>query len=374
MNEEVLQIAFVVVLAWFLFRLLRTPRDYALWAVVACVSLRLLGRPSVAAALESVTGSLLPPSMWKLVHNLALNGAWYALLLFFILSAAGPDAPRKALREAAIAVAASAVMACGVLMTPAAIREQVFQPSGQLSTDTHVPGVMVFYAGLAYFCYAAVQTTRWMLVYGSEAGRRARWGFRLAAAALLCIAAVAAFRVVVLCIRWAGGDVPGFIVGPIDDLVPICNFLFLVGVSFAGLAARVAAFQVWLHHRRVHHELRPLWERLNAAFPHDALDAPAGPLRDWLSPRHVHRRFLRRVVEVRDGLVQLSPYLADAGYQQDVPAHEQPEVFREAFRLQREGVPARSTNAIRIAEPPPGSRELDFAQDADQLVKLARAL
>lgn len=375
MNEEILQVAFLVALAWFVYRLVRTPGDHALWAVIICIVLRLVGRPKVVAVLRALTGDILPPSAWKLIQNVALNGAWYALMLFFILSAAGPKAPQKALREGIVVAGASAAMACGVFMTSASIREQVFPPSGELSTDTHVPGVVLFFlAGLSYFVYAALQTARWMLSYAAESGRRVRWGFYVAAFALLCMAAVSAVRLIALGMRVAGSTSAESVVGPADKMVSLNIFLFLVGVSFAGLAGRVAAMQVWLRHRRVYHELRPLWERLNAAFPHDALDLPAGRWRDALSPRRMHRRFVRRVVEVRDGLVQLSPYLADAGYRQDSPAHHQPEVFEEAFRRQQEGIPARSKNAIRIAAPPPGSSELDFGQDADQLVKLARAL
>jgi hypothetical protein len=40
---------------------------------------------------------------------------------------------------------------------------------------------------------------------------------------------------------------------------------------------------------------------------------PVSPWRDALSLRSVHRRYYRRVIECRDGLVRISPYLANLG-------------------------------------------------------------
>ncbi|BDH55174.1 hypothetical protein MTP03_01130 [Tsukamurella sp. PLM1] len=57
-------------------------------------------------------------------------------------------------------------------------------------------------------------------------------------------------------------------------------------------------------HRRDYKRLEPLWQLLTTAVPEVVLDArEAG--------RDPHLRFQRRVVEIRDVLVQLSPYLPD---------------------------------------------------------------
>jgi hypothetical protein len=93
-------------------------------------------------------------------------------------------------------------------------------------------------------------------------------------------------------------------------------------------------------------------------------------LRDRLSLRRVHRRYWRRVVEIRDGLVQISPHLADVDFIPRRPAHEQVDKFREALRRQREGVQPGSPSAVLVAAPPREGAEADV----EQLVNLARAL
>ncbi|WP_338064860.1 amidohydrolase family protein [Amycolatopsis lexingtonensis] len=58
-----------------------------------------------------------------------------------------------------------------------------------------------------------------------------------------------------------------------------------------------------------------MWRELHAVFFADALDH--APTRSWLDTLLTHRighRYWRRVIEIRDGLLQLSPQLVDAGW------------------------------------------------------------
>ena len=87
--------------------------------------------------------------------------------------------------------------------------------------------------------------------------------------------------------------------------VIVGGMLFLAGVTYPGVRARVSAVRRRRRHRREHHALAPLWTVLVRAFPSIVLRTP---------PRGAHRVYYRRVIEIRDGLVQLSPYLdADFG-------------------------------------------------------------
>ncbi|MGN5380970.1 MAB_1171c family putative transporter [Streptomyces lasalocidi] len=133
---------------------------------------------------------------------------------------------------------------------------------------------------------------------------------------------------------------------------------------------RLAGFRIWRQHRRTYRRLRPLWQLLHEAFPEDALHRePVGKWREDLTVRGVHRRYYRRVIECRDGLVRVSPYLA----LQDVRDGGTPEVLvghlRSALRSQAAGEPA-PTQAIAVALP--GEDSLDA--DARQLVALSDAL
>lgn len=80
--------------------------------------------------------------------------------------------------------------------------------------------------------------------------------------------------------------------------------LFVVGLSFPGVRAFFVQLEYRKRHRRDYRLLAPLWELLTAAVPEVVLDAGK-------ANRDPHLRFQRRVIEIRDVLVQLSPYLPD---------------------------------------------------------------
>jgi len=64
---------------------------------------------------------------------------------------------------------------------------------------------------------------------------------------------------------------------------------------------------------RAYRQLRPLWQALYERDPGIALDAPrVGRARWWRTltrPKEVGRRISRRLIEVRDGMLAMHPYL-----------------------------------------------------------------
>jgi uncharacterized membrane protein len=359
-------VALLLALAWFGYRLLREPGDLALRAVVACILLRVVGTLiGVSDAFSESTS--------KLIYNLALNGSWFCLMLFFLFSAVGSGAVRKAWVEAVVLASTSVVMTAAMLATPASVREAAFSSTGRLPADMTVAEVAVFYlAGSLYFAYAAARTSYWALRYAAESAPRARLGFHVVAAGFACLGLAASVRGVFVVIRWLGADVPGPIESAVNLLVPLGILAFVLGVCFVGLAARWAAARLWLRRRRQFHTLRPLWQRLHVAFPSAAFDPSEHKDRDEIWPLRLHRRFWRRVVEIRDGMVQLSPHLADAGYDSERPAHEQVEAFEAAVQRQLAGEQPSTKTAILVAAPTEANNEVDG--EIDQLVALARAL
>jgi hypothetical protein len=131
---------------------------------------------------------------------------------------------------------------------------------------------------------------------------------------------------------------------------------------------RLAALRIWWQHRRTYHHLEPLWTVLHQQFPEDTLDrVPSSRWPDTLSLRGVHRRYYRRVIECRDGLVRISPYLQTAGNGHDAPLAEQ---LRNALQARASGIAA-PTQAIPVAIP-----TTDDSLDADvhELITLSAAL
>ena len=362
-----IQLVALIALVWFAYRLLRSPRDHALRAVVACLATRVAGAPFVANWLVTHSGGLVSPAAAKLLLNLLLTASWYSLMLFFLFAAVGTT--RRAWRETILMAAVAVVMTTALLATPDAAH--AYPSSGAIPDQMAFPVPVFYLAGAGYFAYATAQASRWALRYARESSHRTRLGLRIAAAGMAGTALLALFRATTALIRWVGGTVPSDVAHQTDQLVPWAILVFIIGVCVAGLAARIAALRVWARHRRLYHELRPLWTLLHEAFPRDALErGHRGLWRDRLSPRRIHRRFWRRVVEIRDGLVQLSPHLRDAGFSPEQPASEQAGTLREALRRQHEGVRPSSSSAVLIAAPP---RD-DLDSDIDQLVTLARAL
>lgn len=360
-------VALLLALGWFGYRLLREPGDLALRAVVAWILLRVFGTLVGLSEIVSESAS-------KLIYNLALNGSWFCLMLFFLFSAVGQGAVRKAWGEAVVLAGTSVVMTLAMLATPTALRETVFSQTGRLPADMTEHGVAVFYfAGSLYFAYAAGRTAYWATQYAAESAPRARWGFRVAAVGFSCLTVAAAIRGVFVVIRWSGGDVPTQLETAVNLLVPLGILAFVLGVCFVGLSARWAAARLWLRRRRQFHALRPLWQCLHTAFPNDELEASKNNHRDEIVPARLHRRFWRRVVEIRDGMVQLSPHLADAGYDTDRPAHEQAETVKAAIQRQLAGDEPSTRSAILVAAPT-GVSPNEVDGEIDELLALARAL
>jgi hypothetical protein len=348
-----------VALVWFLYRLIRAPRDPALRSVVAFLALQLVATPLNAPT-------------WPVMYaqDLALNLSWFHLMLFFLFSAGG--SARRARWETVAVLAVSFVMTQAVLSIPEPERADALPGSVAIPANMRTPGVLPFYLSSSlYYLYANLQGARWALRYAAESNRRMRLGLTVAAVGLLLMACSVTGRSVFFIMRWANEPIPHVIEFSVDQLVPIGGVVFILGASYAGFVVRVAAFRVWVRHLRLYHQMRPLWMLMHEAFPADTFDRR--PSRLWLervSPRRVHRRYWRRVVEIRDGLVRISPHLADIGFDAQQPVAEQADKIREALRRQREGVRPGSASAVLVAAP----SSTDAAADVEQLVRLATAL
>jgi hypothetical protein len=122
-----------------------------------------------------------------------------------------------------------------------------------------------------------------------------------------------------------------------------------------------------------------LWARLHEAFPDDAFpdDAPPanpgsqGRLRSRLrlpGATTITRRYYRRVIECRDGLTQLSPYLdPETDGESGLPSAE---ALERAFEARRNGTPA-PDNIARTIGPTSGAT---VDEEAEVLVTLASRL
>ncbi len=353
-----------LVLALMLYLLVRAPRNVPLRVVTTmtvCWGLAYLfglaaGSGHAVLGLEPITARLIQ-------HMLHLMTA-YSLLSFYLFSALDPRAARRqALWQAVPLVAAALVMTVATAFIPADIRNAAADlPSGPTNGPVGVPGVALLYLTVnLYQMYAFATTLLWTRRYARGAEPRLRRGLAITSVGLTGIVLALATFVAANLVRWAGGTMPrALLLGGII-LIFIGVTVFLAGVAYPAVVMRLAALRIWWQHRQTYHRLAPLWTVLHQEFPEDALRVPTSPWRDAVSLRGVHRRYYRRVIECRDGLVRISPYLGSGG--------SLAEQLREGLRAHASGTPAQSrATAVAI----PAADGLDA--DVNELLALSQAL
>ena len=111
-----------------------------------------------------------------------------------------------------------------------------------------------------------------------------------------------------------------------------------------------------------------LWAALCKAFPAIALNGPVGPRRDRLVLLRLRLRYYRRLIECRDGLLHLSPYVVEPS-DSDGPYSIAAQVAMVKDALRRRYRGDRPVGGVVAIAAPRGSGSDD---DARELVRLAR--
>lgn len=358
------------VLALVLYLFVRAPRNVALRAVTGMLACWGVAYALGLAASAGRTVFGLEPITVRLIQHLLLAMAAFCLLYFYLFAALDTqEAHRRARREAVPLAVAAAIMTIGTATIPAGIRDAAAALASGKDGPVGNTSVALLYATVnVYMLYAFATTLRWTRRYARGAEPRLRRGMALASIGLVGIVLALASFVAANLMRWAGSAMPKPILFTGMTLIFIGIVVFLIGVAYPAVVMRLAALRVWWQHRAAYHRLAPLWTVLHQEFPEDALGrVPTSPWRDALSVRGMHRRYYRRVIECRDGLVRISPYLGPVGEQ--AGAATLAEQLREGLRAHRSGapVPSRAT-AVAI----PSDDGLDA--DVHELLALSHAL
>jgi hypothetical protein len=264
----------------------------------------------------------------KFVSDVLFMGMSFTTLVFYLYSAAGENARarRRVRREAAgFAGATTVVLAAAVAAPGQAVLASTFADA-----DMAVPQVLAFYLGLGlYMIYAltvaGVMTCRYArLSKGIDAA--ALW---TATAGLAGSAVFTSVRSGLVCARAAGATVPDGITVASAWLLAASLPVFVLGVSWPGIRAGWVSTRLWFHHRRVYRGLEPLWRLLSSVYPDTVL--PAAGRRNTV-------RYVRRVIECRDGLLRISPHLGiDSDIQFMAPAELALRLRHAVDRIQEGG-------------------------------------
>lgn len=377
--ELIRGIVYAVLLIWLLFQLAHRPHNIPLRALTGLIICWVVAYPFGVAAYAGGTLLLGDKLTEEFIGNALDMGAGFCLILFFLFTLyESPGARRRAWRQAVPLAVGILGLAVLTVMIPADQRDAVAQMVAQtVNGKPHVsPPIGGWYNLIpnAYqlwtFIYAFVVTCRYIR---GGTDRLLRHGMVLTAIGTgLIVFALCTFIIANLSASTHAVSIPGPLlsigIGAAFAGIPI----FLIGIGYRSGRMRVASTRVWLHHRQAYRQLHTLWVLLHKHFPEDELTrAPASGWRYALNPGGTHRRYYRRVIECRDGLVRISPYIAKV--RQDNNGHAASlslaQQLGAAFELHDRGVEVPPA-AIPIA--PPAGRGLD--SDTRELLALSRAL
>jgi hypothetical protein len=349
----------VVVGLWKASQLVRSPHRIQLRWVVACFCIS-----TTAFAVAPLTGdgqwgsvSGAGPMVWMWLSYSLMLAMLYCLIGVFVYSAGqGRPAFRQAVREAvplAVTLIVLTVLASTV-------------PSSLAPADYPQTTLIWFrLVANAYCFYGIVVCVVQMRRYARLARPWLAWGLTVASGGLVLIGLGAGLVATTMVLRLFG--LPDWLVMPQAGVLA-GNLLFLAGIVAPGAQVRSAAARVWWRHLRDYHRMRPLWTMLHQAFPEETLGrVPASRWGDTLSLRAVNRRFYRRVIECRDGLVRASGWLGVDS------AQTEPAAVAAWLREALAGGPrgdADGLTAHPVAMPAEGGLEADVRE----LVALSREL
>jgi hypothetical protein len=291
-------------LMWTANQLRRAPRHRSLWLIAACLlaaeTVYVLGMDSVAGAINTSVGA----GASKLPENLAVM-IFHFLVIWFFLDAA--STPRSRVRRQAIICTLACIALIGArLGIPPAGRGTLY------GLTMHSVPVGVFYLiPSIYIAYALTVELRAAWDYGRLSRPPLKHGLWIITAALAGkFVGGPSYRGVAIVANWLGHPAPPWTYPIFHTILVIGIVAFPIGILYPGAVVRLSAVRRWWQHRRAYHGLEPLWRLMYQAFPEDVLHrVPSGRLRHFTGLRSMHRRYYRRVIECRDGLVRISPYL-----------------------------------------------------------------
>jgi hypothetical protein len=290
-----------------LYRLHRVRwRDQGRWALTGAFFFSAVGQlvevSGVAAYVNDLFGV---PNLYRLVAYAcaACIGVCEAILVSHWTSPEHPE--RRLLRRLAFSAACVAgyLVAFSVGNDPA-------DPQRFTVDNVRAPAVAVFlliYVAVQISYLGDVAVVAWR--FSRVAQRRwMRAGLRIAATGGAIGVVEALTKASYVLAGLAGAHPEGE--ETVDSVIVMVASLFLLsGWATPALEPWVAAVRNWLVRYRGNRALYPLWRALFDAMPAIALEAPAGRWAAVWSPRDVKLRTLRRVIEIRDGGLNLAPYV-----------------------------------------------------------------
>ncbi|SFO40432.1 hypothetical protein SAMN05216207_105212 [Pseudonocardia ammonioxydans] len=247
------------------------------------------------------------PGLGKLTYNALTIMGLCALLSFFIGVGRSPARVRPTVRRTlALGAVVALVLALLILVTPEPYRSHSLN-----SPHLNHPAVMAFYiVGNIFFVYVFLLGSYWTRRYGAKSEGALAAALSIVSVGLLALVVASAFRAFRVVEVVIVGDSLLWLNAVTFRLNNVGYILVAVGLSLAGVSRAIATWRWWRLRRQQYQDLAPLWSVLTDAYPEVVAQPRSGPGRARLPVAGVRQLFRRRLIEVRDGLLCLSPRLA----------------------------------------------------------------
>lgn len=292
-----------------------------------------------------------------LLYGLLAVGVASLIVVFFYSSR---EAHRQ--RRAGFEAIPLVVAVIGLQFTMMAMPVDLRTEGLSASTTRNIAFALFFLIASGYLAYGLSQCVRSIAKFLPLAGGYLRISLAILLSSLTLLATGAAIQFGYVSLSmFAAQSVPALM--RVSSVLSVAGLGgFLVGISYPLLHSWFRGLRAVLRRRDRYRDLEPLWTLVTGAVPGVVLPSRSGgELRS--TPALL---FERRVVEIRDGLTQLSPLLPEEFA--DTDDKHRIDMLRSAARAyRRDGV---ATGAVRDLLPPDGT-SLD--DDAEPLLRLSRA-
>ncbi|GAC67157.1 MAB_1171c family putative transporter [Gordonia soli] len=241
-----------------------------------------------------------------------------ALIVVFFFNSTATGRARRAGVEALPLIVALIGLQVTMLLTPVDLRTQ------QVSewTVRNVGFALFFLIASGYLAYGFTECVRSIRKFLTMAEGYLRTSLTVLSAGLALLAIGALVQIAFVLGSMIGAFRAPALLGASTVLSIAGVVFFLVGISYPMAHSRWHSMRLRRRYRRADHELFPLWSLVTEAVPEVVLPRGSRP--------SATVRLHRRVVETRDALTQLSPYLPDRF--DDADSAQRAEMLRAAAR------------------------------------------
>lgn len=350
---------FAVALCWRIDRIRREGAGLQPAAMTVAIAAMVLAFVSVNPHVRQALDSSLFTGAARVFFYCLLAVAVAALVIVFFFGNAEDQRQRRAGVEAVPLVIAMVGLNVAMLATPTPVR------TGKVSewTVQHFGFALFFVIAGCYLVYALSACVLSIRRYVGLADGYLRDSLIVLLSGLSLVGLGSLIQTVFVVASGLGVATISVLLTISATVSAVGAVLFLLGICYPMLRARWMKMRHDVRHRRNFRVLEPLWMLSTSALPEVVLPHHSGGNADG----SVNMLYQRRVIEIRDALLQLSPLLPD-GFD-ELPAADQAALMRESVAAYRES--GGSSDPVRDLLAGDGD---DIDSDAAPLLRLSRAI